>query len=116
MQKRTTIAGVICTLLILAGAAAAASIHVYPVPWAPESGKTAMGTLTKGITFANISNQSEILIYTINGEQVKRIPITADTEKWDGKNDDGTDVASGVYLWVVKADDATTTGKLIVIR
>jgi hypothetical protein len=107
-------------LSFLAGETQAGSpIKIIPNPWVPEGEKVRTGNLTTGQAFTNLPSSGEILIYTIQGELVKKIGITGavpGTEKWYGKNDDGQDVASGVYLWVVKGPDFTKTGKLMVIR
>ncbi len=119
MSKRTKFLGIIFGLLVITEMAAFAAVKVYPVPWAPESGKDRYGDLAAGITFDGITGQGEILIYTINGEQARRIPFSGPAGgkvQWNGRNDDGAYVASGVYLWVVKSGDSTVTGKLIVIR
>jgi flagellar hook assembly protein FlgD len=97
----------------------AADIIVAPVPWAPESNKASRGNFADGISFINVPSEGEILIYTISGQLVRHIEFKNNTtgrERWYGKNDNDEDVASGVYLWVVKSPGQTQTGKLIVLR
>ncbi|MCB4790370.1 MAG: hypothetical protein LHV68_00620 [Elusimicrobia bacterium] len=95
-------------------------VIVAPVPWVPELGDVAKGTLAGGITFRNLPYQGEIRIYTVSGELVRKIDLNSFIDPngyaWDGKNGDGKYVASGVYLWVVRSDQGKKTGKLIVIR
>ena len=94
-------------------------VKVYPVPWIPEDGKPATGSLEEGIKFTNLPAEGEIYIYSVLGELVRKIEFNdADNGQkvWDGKNQNGQDVASGVYLWVVKTKQDKKTGKLIIIR
>jgi hypothetical protein len=91
----------------------------YPVPWVPESGKTSTGNFSYGITFANLPYNCEICVYTIYGELVRKIDVINNVSgkyQWDGKNDFGEDLASGVYLWVVKTSSEKKVGKLIIVR
>jgi hypothetical protein len=91
-----------------------ADIIAYPNPWIPGDVHKERGNLTDGITYKGIPSGAagEILIYTVSGNLVKRVAFqnSPGTEKWMGKNDDGEDVASGVYLWVVKAGELTKKG------
>ena len=103
--------------ILTADALFAAEIIVAPNPWIPESQKVATGNLTDGISFHNLPESGEILIYTVTGELVKRIEFSnnsSGTARWLGKNDEDEYVSSGVYLWILK--DQGKTGKLIIIR
>jgi subtilisin family serine protease len=80
----------------------------YPNPFRPSTHrllafKTAPGFDTPGL---------EIKIYTQEGELVKKLDGLA----WDGKNEAGVLVASGVYLFRVKTDSDSATGKFALIR
>ena len=80
----------------------------YPNPFRPAAHrllafKTAPGFDTSGL---------EIKIYTQEGELVKKLAGLA----WDGRNEAGVLVASGVYLFRVKADSDSATGKFALIR
>ncbi|MFA6318612.1 MAG: hypothetical protein WC943_14480 [Elusimicrobiota bacterium] len=94
--------------------------YAFPVPWAPNSGDPSNGTLDKGITFANIPSVGTIKIYTITGRLVRSMTIPPALFpaqlKWDGKNEAGQDVVSGVYLWRVESGASVKTGKLMIIR
>jgi hypothetical protein len=95
-------------------------VYAAPVPWIPQGTDTRFISSDNGIDFNNLPQQGEIDIYTIKGELVRKIIfndlIGTGTQTWDGKNDQGTDVASAVYVWMVKNDAGKKTGKLIVIR
>lgn len=66
-------------------------------------------------TIANITTGSSLVITTVTGEPVRRwVNWTGGSIDWDGKNQDGQQVASGVYLWHV--ENSNHKGKLIVVR
>jgi hypothetical protein len=95
-------------------------VFASPVPWIPQGTDTRFISSDNGIDFNNLPQQGEIDIYTIRGELVRKIVfsglIGGNPVTWDGKNDQGTDVASAVYIWEVKNDADKKIGKLIVIR
>jgi len=65
--------------------------------------------------------RTTLAIYNILGEKVK---ILVDEEKlpgqyqvtWDGKNDSGREVSSGVYFYKLKVGDLSQSKKLVLIR
>ena len=113
-------------LLLSAGPARALEVRCYPNPWVPGGQKADItGTPTGGITFSNIPARGQILIYTVIGTLVQQIDYESGQTViklgqvcyvWDGKNKDGIDAASGVYLWILKAGSVKETGKVIVVR
>ncbi len=82
-------------------------------PWVP-------GDATTGIMFKNLPNRVRIEIFTILGERVIEINKNDAnaTISWGAKNQDGRDVASGYYLYVVTdlGTGQRVTGKIAVIR
>jgi len=70
--------------------------------------------------FENLAENSVIRIYTQSGFLVKHIPknkILGSRATWDGTNDRGELVASGVYIYLVTADnDLSRVGKVAVIN
>jgi hypothetical protein len=62
-----------------------------------------------------------LVIYNILGEKVRML---VDEEKlpgeyqvmWDGKNNSGKEVASGVYFYKLKVGDLSETRKLVLIK
>ena len=96
----------------------AADIIAAPNPWVPGGGKVKTGTLAGGINFINLPADGELSIYTLTGSLVTKQELTsgAGAFNWNGKNDNGVNVASGVYFWVVRSAEATKSGKLIVVR
>ncbi len=71
------------------------------------------------ITFTKLSYECEISIYNIAGEKVKTIRKKSNTEKesWDLKDESGSNVASGLYIFYIKDSfGVVKTGKIIIIR
>jgi hypothetical protein len=79
----------------------------------------------------NLASESrvEISIFTLNGELVKRLEKTEllksgyygydnirDLPFWDGKNEKGEFVSSGIYLYYFKTYTTTQLKKMVVIR
>lgn len=94
-------------------------IKVYPVPWVPDGANTQKtGTLSGGIIFNNLPMNGEIFIYNVTGNLVRKIEFkNKSSVQWFGKNDNDEDLASGVYIWMVKpAEGSKIKGKLIIIR
>jgi ligand-binding sensor domain-containing protein len=71
------------------------------------------------VTIDGLVENSQIKILTIDGRVVRLItPPAGRIGFWDGRNDDGEFVASGVYVVVASSEkgDIATTGKIAVIR
>lgn len=116
------------TFALLLGTAFAAnldSVQVYPVPFKPngrnpdEGRPFTTGDAGSGILFSNLAQGSTIKIYTLTGRLVSSLdnaPITG-TVRWDAKNQDGRDVASGAYFAVITATgQKSVVKKLVIIR
>ena len=80
----------------------------YPNPFRPKTQRLVLFALTEGMTASGV----EVKIYTSEGELVKKLEGMA----WDGKNETGAAVASGVYLFRVKTDKGSAVGKFALIR
>jgi len=83
------------------------SIHAYPNPFVMNaSPKT---------TFTEVPSGSTLTLMTISGEPIRTWSnLTGSDVQWDGKNEAGSTVSSGMYLWYVSNSDIK--GKLIVVR
>ena len=67
------------------------------------------------VTFTGVPAGSNLILLTSSGDMVRRWPGTTGSDIiWNGRNDSGQDVASGIYLWYVESSEIK--GKLIVIR
>ncbi|HOX29289.1 MAG TPA: Ig-like domain-containing protein, partial [bacterium] len=107
---------------------ALSDVHAYPNPWNPSQ--------TRTLCFAaNLSGTPEIsaTVYDIRGKTVRELYASAatvgtlapdGTQKnlvcWDGANNGGRQLASGVYMYKLTATDGagaiSTTGKFSVVR
>ena len=63
----------------------------------------------------------KITIYNILGQKVKVLANEYQSAGhksvvWDGKNQKGKVVASGVYFYKIKADDFTTAKKMLLLK
>jgi hypothetical protein len=86
-------------------------VRVYPNPWRSDRHGT------RSITFDNLTVNTEIKIFTTSGHHVKTLPISNSQVTWDLKNESGEKVASGIYMYILKADDGSKkTGKVVVIK
>ena len=88
-------------------------IFVFPNPFMPKQGHTVL-------TFANLPDEGTIKIYTIVGNLVWNHQF-AQPEilySWDLRNDDDKDIASGIYIYLVKdkSGDVVKKGKFAVVR
>ena len=59
-----------------------------------------------------------LVIYDFSGKQVKSLvhqncSVGKFSRNWDGKNDQGTQVAAGMYIYVLKADNQQLAKKMI---
>ena len=87
------------------------SPYAFPNPFKPSEGATV-------ITFADLPPGANLKIATVSGDLVYQIKLGAsDTQHvWNVKNQDGKELASGVYLYSISYPGGTTSGKLAVIK
>jgi hypothetical protein len=85
-------------------------IHPYPNPFRTSEGHT-------NITFTNLPPESRLIVATVSGSIVRRVDgIGPENWIWDVRNDNGGELASGVYLYVVEYRNGSSRDKLMVIR
>ena len=71
----------------------------------------------KKITFANLTDDSTVKIFTLAGFWIKTLPpVQGGQTTWDLTNDSGQDAASGLYLYLVNGGGAKVKGKIALIR
>ncbi|HOK40399.1 MAG TPA: clostripain-related cysteine peptidase [bacterium] len=99
------------------------NLRVYPNPYVPNSNSNEgriyqQGVSYSGIIFDNLTETSKVYIYSITGELVYNSELAnSNIIYWDAKNNSGFDVASGIYIYVVKDERGNTkSGKLAIIR
>jgi hypothetical protein len=98
----------------------AAEIIAAPNPWLALRDAS-----TGGIGFFNLPASGELRVYTVTGDLVRKISFSSTSlipwagingVMWDGKNDNGEEAASGVYVWLLKSESLNKSGKVIIIR
>jgi len=71
------------------------------------------------VHFINLPPNARIRVYTIAGDLVRELTHTdtvRDFERWDLKNGNGKDVASGIYLYRIEAGSFLAQNRFVVIR
>jgi hypothetical protein len=84
-------------------------LTIFPQPFRPA--------MDSRLVFGGLPGNSTVRIYGLNGSLVR----TLDTDVvggifWDGTNEGGESVASGVYLYVITSDVGRRTGKIAIVR
>ena len=84
----------------------------YPNPFNPS--------VRLSFSIAEISDVG-IVIYTISGRRVRTLNRNGleagrHSVAWNGKNDSGADLSSGVYLYTVHAGGVRRNGRLVLVR
>ncbi|MBT5953686.1 T9SS type A sorting domain-containing protein [bacterium] len=92
------------------------SLRVYPNPWVPFDGNDKTGGIDTGVVFDELPEQSTIQIYTTSGKLVKKLVATTSSWIWDGKDESGTEMASGIYFYAISYDGKYVKGKITVIK
>ena len=98
----------IFVLVQFAGATNLDQVKVYPNP---------LNSRTQGqMTIENLTVNATIKIYNIAGDLVRTLNYTTANgqTKWDGRNDSGSTVASGVYIMYINAPEGTKKIKVAI--
>jgi hypothetical protein len=82
----------------------------YPNPW------RASQNAGQPLSFRDVPPQSVIDIYTLSGDRVRSLQVDNGPAQWDLTNDNGSPIASGVYLFQIKNGPTTQRGKLAIQR
>ncbi|PIW98197.1 MAG: hypothetical protein COZ80_11805 [Ignavibacteria bacterium CG_4_8_14_3_um_filter_37_9] len=87
----------------------------YPNPFNPST--IISFTIPDALAKQNVS----LKIYSINGELIKtffekELPAGNYVTRWEGTNETGTAVPSGVYLYKVTAGNNFVTGKMSLVK
>jgi len=88
------------------------NVVVYPNPYHADR------AAEKRIVFAGLTPAATIRIYTLTGQLVRTLEKNDAFAScvWDLANTDGTSVASGIYLYIIKSNSAEFRGKLAILR
>ena len=83
---------------------------IYPNPYKPN---TNLGK----INFSNMPSNTDIYIYTITGELVKKLKTNeSGFVQWDSKNESNREVASGVYIVMFRSNKGEKIIKKLAIE
>jgi hypothetical protein len=83
-------------------------MYCYPNPWIMNSGQN--------LKFSNLGvEESVIKIFTLNGEQVKTLNGLGDVY-WDGTNENGEKVATGIYVYYMENAQCVKKGKIAILK
>ncbi len=80
----------------------------FPNPFRP----TEHGAVTISVPKSLQGRSLKIKVYTMDGQFVRELT----GQSWDGRNNNGNPVASGVYIFLVKTDNGTQRGRVAVLR
>ncbi|MDD5688552.1 MAG: carbohydrate-binding protein [Elusimicrobia bacterium] len=98
-------------LLELVSATNLINVKIYPVPYNPA--KHVQGLKIEGITAGAVAK-----IYTVGGELLKELVESGNSGSivWDGKNEGGKEVASGIYILYIEGTTGVKKVKIVVER
>jgi len=105
--------------IVVSASAAFVAFKVYPNPFRPSQGHTSVHF--EGITGGgsiNIYNTAGRLVFekAIDPGSTTTSPAPGPGFSWNVKNNGGSDVASGMYIYFIETSGEEKTGKLGIIR
>jgi len=81
------------------------------------------GAENRPLSFYNLAPGSEVRILSVNGQLIRTLDrtdfseIQGNSAIWNGRNEEGRIVASGVYLYLITTDGGQqTSGKIMVVQ
>ncbi|MGH1364024.1 MAG: two-component regulator propeller domain-containing protein [Calditrichia bacterium] len=81
------------------------------------------GAENRALSFYNLAPGSEVRILSVNGQLIRTLDrtdfseIQGNSAIWNGRNEEGRVVASGVYLYLITTDGGQqTSGKIMVVQ
>jgi hypothetical protein len=87
----------------------------YPNPFNPST------IISFSIPYDLNNSETELIIYNIQGEAIKKLvdetlPSGNYLTRWDGKNDSGNPVTSGIYIYSLRVADKQVSGKMTLLK
>lgn len=87
----------------------------YPNPFNPVT------TIRYAVSGSQIPLHTTLTIYNVMGQKVRTLidePKSAGNYEviWDGKDENGQSVASGIYFYRIRAGDFTATKKMVILK
>jgi streptogramin lyase len=94
----------------LDGGTTEATVYPYPNPFVIGQ------TIEQPLRF-KINQRASVMIYNVAGELVRKMSQAELNTGWDGRNDYGNLVASGIYIYQLLSEDQKRyTGKILVLH
>jgi hypothetical protein len=87
------------------------NVRAFPNPWRSDQNASAMMTFD-GFPSSAVTT---LRLFTIAGEHVRTLSGTQSIQ-WDLRNSSGERVASGIYIYLLTANNEQKSGKIAVIR
>ncbi len=86
----------------------------YPNPMRPDK----IGTTTISFSIPKDAKNSEMKIYNIKGQLVKKFSIANNQSaiEWDGKDSNGNKLSNGIYLYKLDCGGKSITKKIVLLR
>ena len=91
----------------------------YPNPFTPLSGDSDFNTVVfPKRTIDEGEGEFNVLLFNLNGVLVKSLTAQLDEDevRWDGRNESGEVVESGIYIYQLQVGDSFATGTIIVAK
>lgn len=91
----------------------------YPNPFTPLSGDSDFNTVVfPKRTIEDGEGEFKVLLFNLNGVLVKSLTAQLDEDelRWDGRNESGDIVESGIYIYQLQVGDNFDTGTIIVAK
>lgn len=101
----------VCTgLAVDYGASPGDEVHIYPNPFRPTGDSRAR------LLPSSLSNDATLSVMDLSGRVLRRLNLQETEAGWDGRDQQGQLVESGVYLLLVSGSGGSAQGKVAVIR
>ncbi len=100
------------SLLLLTPSSTISEPKVAPNPLRPSK-----GLAYSNMTFSNLPSDTDIIIYNVSGVKIRKLKTdSSGIAVWDGKNENGENVSSGVYFALITKGSSNKTIKIGVQR
>jgi len=94
-------------------------LTAYPSPFIIDG----INLLTIPYSYTSADLNTRLYIFDISGAPVRQVEIARHSTggstfmgfRWDGRNENGDYVASGIYIYVINSDGGSQTGKIAVL-
>ncbi|MFC2061631.1 S8 family serine peptidase [Elusimicrobiota bacterium] len=87
-------------------------ILVYPNPFNPDINQQSLIVLPEN----SQAEAEELKIYSLEGQEVRKVDVSGKMAHWDGKNNDGDVCATGLYFYYLDTTKGSEKGKITLLR